>query len=794
MRNADRSRRVWRILIVRSLIVLAVFLGLIPGTGALSSAYAQGQAPPSLTGDLVDATGGALPGVPVTLMISGAAPRTTITDEAGRFVFDNVRPGDVTVSAALEAFAPLELKFRHPQAGLHLVLRPKGITEEVTVQATVARELQTRTATKTMTPLRDVPQAVTVVTADQIAEMSMQGMSDVVRYMPGIGVAQGEGNRDAPVLRGNQSTADFFVDGVRDDVQYFRDLYNVDRVEAIKGPNAMVFGRGGVGGVINRVTKQADYMRVREASLQVGSWANRRFTADVGDHVGDAVALRVTGLFEDSDSYRNGVTLEREGVNPTIGFSLGHSTMVRAGYEYFHDKRTADRGIPSFEGRPVRTAPGTFFGNPDASRSEATVNGVNASVEHDFGSGVTLRSHTRAAHYDKFYQNIFPGALNVAGSTVSISGYNNGMKRTNVFNQTDVSWTRRAAGLTHRLIAGAEAGRQATANLRTTAFFTSISPTTTTLNLPVSQPVTTLPVTFQPNATDAHNHGVAVIAAGFIQDQVRIGRHVEAVAGIRYDRFQVDFVNNRTAATFQSTDNLVSPRLGVILKPSEPVSIYSSYSLTYQPRAGEQLSSLNLTNQALEPEIFTNYEVGAKWDVRRTLELSVATYRLNRGNVVVPSPNDPAVSILVDGQRTAGVELGLSGNITRAWSVLSGYAYQDGTITQTQSATVLAGATLGQVPRHSYSVWNRYDVTPRMGAGLGVIHRGAVFVATDNTVVLPAFTRADAALFVRFSKSLGGQLNVENLFDTAYYASANNNTNISPGSPRAIRLSVTTQF
>jgi catecholate siderophore receptor len=405
-----------------------------------------------------------------------------------------------------------------------------------------------------------------------------------------------------------------------------------------------------------------------------------------------------------------------------------------------------------------------------------------------------LRSHTRAAHYDKFYQNIFPGAVNAAGTTVSISGYNNGMKRTNVFNQTDVSWTSRAAGLTHRLIAGAEAGRQATDNLRTTAFFTSISPTTTTLTLPVSHPVTTLPATFQPNGTDANNQGVALMAAGFVQDQVRMGRHVEAVVGVRYDRFQVDFTNNRTAAEFQTTDNLVSPRVGLILKPTEPVSIYSSYSLTYQPRAGEQLSSLNLTNEALKPEVFTNYEVGAKWDVRRTLELSVATYRLNRGNVVVPSPNDPAVSILVDGQRTTGVELGLSGNITRAWSVLSGYAYQDGKITQTQSATVLAGATLGQVPRHSYSVWNRYDVTSRVGAGLGVIHRGAVFVATDNTVVLPAFTRADAALFVRLSKSLGGQLNVENLFDTNYYASANNNTNISPGSPRALRLSITTQF
>ena len=668
------------------------------------------------------------------------------------------------------------------------------VTEHVTVQGTVPPEMETRTATKTATPLRDVPQSITVVTSAQIQSMSMQGIGDVARYMPGIGIAQGEGNRDAPVLRGNTSTADFFIDGVRDDVQYFRDLYNVDRVEAIKGPNAMVFGRGGVGGVINRVTKQPDWRRTREASLQVGSFANRRFTADLGDQLSPVAAFRVTGLVEDSGSYRRGVDMGRQGVNPTIAFGLGPSTMVRAGYEYFHDKRTADRGIPSFAGKPVETDAATFFGNAEASFSDATVNSFNAAVEHDFGAGVVLRSHTQVAQYEKFYQNVFPGAVNAAGTTVSISGYNNGGARTNLFHQTDVFWTRRAGGMTHRFVAGVEAGRQRSDNLRTTAFFASISPTTTTLNLPVSAPTTSLAMTFQPGATDANNQGVATVAAGYVQDQVRLGRYVEAVAGLRYDRFEVDFLNNRTAARFRSDDNLVSPRVGLVIKPVEPVSLYSSYSLSYQPRAGEQLSSLSLTNQALEPEVFKNYEVGAKWDVRRALSFTMAAYRLDRGNVAVNDPVDPTRTLLVDGQRTRGIEAGVAGAITSAWSVLGGYADQEGTITRTQSATVLAGATLAQLPAHSYSMWNRYDVTPRVGAGLGVIHRGSIFASVDNAVTLPAFTRVDAAVFLGLARRLRGQLNVENLFDRTYYASAHSNNNITPGSPRAIRLSVTTQF
>ena len=142
-----------------------------------------------------------------------------------------------------------------------------------------------RTATKTDTALRDVPQSISVVTRSLIQDQSMQGLADVARYIPGAGMAQGEGNRDTIILRGSSSTADFFVDGVRDDIEYFRDLYNIDRVEALKGPNAMIFGRGGAGGVVNRVTRQADWDRVREVALQAGSWNNMRGTFDVGDGI-----------------------------------------------------------------------------------------------------------------------------------------------------------------------------------------------------------------------------------------------------------------------------------------------------------------------------------------------------------------------------------------------------------------------------------------------------------------------------------------------------------------------------
>jgi catecholate siderophore receptor len=222
--------------------------------------------------------------------------------------------------------------------------------------------------------------------------------------------------------------------------------------------------------------------------------------------------------------------------------------------------------------------------------------------------------------------------------------------------------------------------------------------------------------------------------------------------------------------------------------------LYASYSTTSLPRAGEQLSSLSLTNQALDPETFRNYEVGAKWDVGAAFAVTAAVYRLDRGNVAVPDPDDPTRSLLVDAQRTRGLELELNGNIGRAWSVAGGYAYQDGAITRSISASAQAGATLAQVPAHSLSLWNKYEITTRLAAALGVLYRSEVFTSTDNLVVLPGWTRFDAAAYVNLTARLRAQINVENLFDDRYYLSAHSNTNITPGSPRAVRVALTTRF
>lgn len=650
------------------------------------------------------------------------------------------------------------------------------------------------TATKTDTALVNIPQSLSVITRELIDDQSMQSIGDVTRYVPGAGIAQGEGNRDTPVLRGNSTTADFFVDGIRDDVQYFRDLYTVDRVEVLKGPNAMIFGRGGSGGIINRVTKQATGATNRELSFQVGSWNQYRTTLDLGAPLTPTFAYRITALYEDSESYRDNVTLIRYGINPTFAARLTPSTTLRTGIEHFHDERTTDRGVSSFQDRPVKTAAATFFGDPAQSPTHATVDTAYAVLDHAFTREVTLRNSTRFSRYDKFYQNVFPGAVNAAGNTVALFAYNQANARDNLFNQTDLVLPFATGSARHQVLLGLELARQETDNLRLTGYFTTVSPTTTSINVPLSAPRTKLPVTFLPSATDAQNSGVAKTFAVYAQDQITLLPQLQAVVGARFENFSVDFHNNRTAVTLDSTDRLVSPRAGLIYKPADPVSIYTSYSTSYVPRAGEQLSSLSLTNRALDPEEFTHYEIGAKWDLRPDLALTAAMYHLDRTNVVIADPADITQSLLVDGQRAQGLELGLTGRLTARWSVVCGYAYQDGTIKTTQAITIVAGARLAQLPRHSLSLWHRYNLSRTWGVGLGTIYRDEIFASTDNTVRLPSFVRFDAALFHRLNAHLRAQLNIENLLDRTYHAMAHSNNNITPGSPRAFRVSLTTLF
>lgn len=639
---------------------------------------------------------------------------------------------------------------------------------------------RTQTATKTDTALVNIPQSITLITRDLIDDQMMRSMADVVQYSPGVTMAQGEGHRDAPVLRGNASTADFYVNGVRDDVQYFRDLYNAERIEILKGPNAMIFGRGGGGGVINRVSKKAGFEPEQALTLQGGSFGFARGAADIGAAFSETAAGRLNAFYENSDSYRDFVDIERYGLSPTLRFAPTDSTTIDVSYEFLRDERTVDRGVPSQNGLPFVGDRRAFFGNPDDSFSEVDVNAGEFAVSHDLSDAVTAKNTLRIADYDKFYQNVHANSPVQANGDVALQAYFSATKRRNFFNQTDLVIEADTGGVGHTILIGGEFGVQDTDNLRT-----ANNNAAGIVN--IASPTTFAPPVFLGLQND--NHVDLTTASAYVQDQIELAPWLQLIGGVRFDHFELEFSDNLTPTDLQRTDNVWSPRGGVILKPMENASIYASYSKSFLPQSGDQFASLSASTAALEPEAFENIEAGFKWDLRPGLSFTAAVYRLDRENTraIDPSTNQ---TVLTGAQRSKGVEISLAGSISDRWEVLAGYTIQDAEITRDTTAA-LAGADIPLVPKHAFAIWNAYTLTDNWRGSVGVIHQTDQFASISNAVTLPGFTRVDAAIYYTLNERFEAQLNVENLFDETYFPTAHNDNNITPGSPRAFRVSLT---
>ena len=659
------------------------------------------------------------------------------------------------------------------------------------------RANRSSTFTRTDTPLKEVPASVSVVPAELMKDAAMQSMGDVFRYVPGVLMHQGEGNRDQIILRGTSTTADFFVDGVRDDAQVFRDLYNLERVEILKGPGGMAFGRGGAGGVVNRVTKRPVFGPINEASVTYGSWNQLRATVDVGNKMGEAAAWRLNAMVENADSFRNGASMERYAFNPTATFALGTSTALTVGYEHLRDERTADRGFPSFNGAPLNADPGRFFGNTEQSHARSVVDGLYATLDHEFGGGWQLKNTFRITHYDKYYQNVYPGGAVTAANTLTLAAYNNLNPRTNIFNQTDLTKKLNAWGFEHTLLIGTEFGRQDSTNLRNTGFFGAA----TALTVPVANPFG-VATSFRPNGTDANNNAKADISAVYLQDQIAFSGQWKAIVGVRYDHFQVKFDDRRALTPpvdLSRPDNAVSPRAGLIWTPTAAQTYYASYSYAFLPSAEQLGLAAGVAN--LEPEKAKNYEVGARLDLLPKLTLSAALVRTDRDNVRVTDPANPGLFIKTGQLRSEGFEVGLQGEVTRWWQVYGGFSNLDARVQKpftsgtAPGATIAAGNKLALTPEHTFSLWNRFVFATGWGAGLGLIRQSSSFAAVDNTVTLPAFSRVDGALYYTFNDGKTRlAFNMENIADKKYFPTVDGNNNISPGAPRNTRITLSTAF
>lgn len=681
----------------------------------------------------------------------------------------------------------------------------------------------TSVATKTNTALINIPQSVNVITKDFIKDSGAQQLTDITRYVPGVAIHQGEGNRDELVIRGVDSSANFFVNGFRDDVQYFRDLYNTQSIEILKGPSALTFGRGAGGGLVNRTLKEADGQRIYEATAQSGSYGDRRISLDAGQAVSQDFAVRMNAFYEGSDTFRNYGKLERYGINPTVGWNVNDTTKVKLSYEYYHDERTNDRGNPSqalSNTAPTSTrfnpaapfAPNgdltAFFGSPTYNVAASDVQTTMARIDHDFENGLTVRNQTLYADYNRHYTNIYPGgtgapaaaaggAVNTSQTAVSLNAYQNTTNRENAINQTDFTYKTNTGPIFHTIGFGAEFGRQTGLSFRQSGTFPANGNQRYVLVNPFD-PTYFGAVSFNHiyggASPDAFSKYTLNTQSGYVRDTIEITRWLQIIGGVRYDRFDLTALDQNTNTQRIRVDEKLSPQAALIIKPVDNVSVYGMYSTSYLPSSGDQFSALSPGTAILKPQKFETEEVGVKWNIFPRLQYTAAIYNIDRTNVPIANPNGDGTFFPDAKQRIRGFETGLNGYITDAWQASLGYAYTDARIVAGTTATIVAGNRIQLVPYNQVSLWNKYQIDERWGAALGVIYFSDSFASSDDSVRLPGFVRVDTALYLKINETWRGQLNIENIFNKGYWASADGNNNLSPGQPRTFRVSATAKF
>ena len=661
--------------------------------------------------------------------------------------------------------------------------------EEIVVKGNVLYSDQVQ-ALKTPVPILDVPQTLSIVTDEDIRKQGIREIGDIVRYTPGVNTSQGEGHRDAVVFRGVRSTADFYQDGVRDDVQYYRSLYNVEQVEILRGPNALLFGRGGTGGIINRVTKKA-VLGEQFGSFDFGvdDFGSTDLALDYNVQSAENSALRINLHVDALENHRDFYDGDRVGLNPTLRVALSDNTTLDLSYEYADHERMIDRGIPTANGVPVEALDNIVFGTSDINLTTLEADIFRGSLTHNFSETSKGIFSVTSSEFEKLYQNLYASGYNLATNVVTLDGYRDPTERENLIISGNLINEFQTGSATHTLLIGAELIDTDNKNHRYDSYWSTTMKdkesfnTTRPLNIAVNSAGVSTNVNFNTKLKSKTTSDIEVTSI-YIQDQIDVNDNLKLMLGGRLDQFDIT-VDDIKAGTSQSRDDdEFSPRAGVIFKPQDNVSLYLSYSESFLPRSGEQFKKLSASSAALDPDVYENSEIGVNWDITNDLSLR-ASYFDSEQTVATRDESGEAAEIV--GLQVDGIELEIKGQVNDQLYVQFGYSDMDG---KTSS-----GGEPREIPDHTISLWTTYQVNDKFGYGLGVTRQGESNISNNKPgLVLPDYTRVDFAAFYEISEDLSIQLNVENLTDELYFPHSHSTHQASVGEPVNARVSIRRSF
>ncbi|MCP9496731.1 MAG: TonB-dependent receptor [Pyrinomonadaceae bacterium MAG19_C2-C3] len=727
--------------------------------------------------------------------------RVAVTDADGNLTFDNLLVGAYRVTVESEGFAATKRDVAltaEANREIELVLRASDISESVVITASEDGygALDANTATKTDLPLRDIPQAIQVVPQTVLRDQNANRLDELYKNVSGINAFS---NYQDFAIRGFRSS-EVLYNGVRANPYNFfatPKLNNIERVEVLKGPAAVLYGGGEPGGIINIVNKRPQAKAAREVAFTFGSFGQKQLAVDFTGALNDSQSLlyRLDAAFEDANSFRRFQEFRNTQIAPALTWRANSKTGITTRFEFIKDNRKGqrDRGLLAPFG-DTNLLPLDFTVNEPTDRLGNTGYSAEVGFERIFNDN--LRSNglfrfSRSEYFNRYHE---PRRVRLAdGVLIADRQFRDQSNDVNFYAPTfNLIGDFQTGSITHNFLTGSDItiiDDGFTASFANAPFVTSLQ----VLN-PVygATNISAYPRDPELYFTDSRRYGF------YVQDLIALHPKLKVLASARFSRFNDStrfvYPADETAnSSIQDTQSKVTFRTGAVYQPTSFVALYASYTQGFLPQLID--NQLPIFGGPFKPEESEQVETGAKFNfLNNRVNATLAAYRIVKRNTLVADPADEDFLrfIQLGRTRSKGFEVDITGSVTPRLSVITNYAFNRIAITEDSDPTLI-GNPLPNAPRHSAGFWTRYDFerTPLgLAAGLSFIDRRETF---DQRVQLPSYVVFDTAAFYRF-RTFDFALNVDNLFDRRHFIGGYSTTSIFPGTPRRFKFTTRYRF
>ncbi|MDF5731968.1 MAG: TonB-dependent siderophore receptor [Rhizonema sp. PD38] len=651
------------------------------------------------------------------------------------------------------------------------------------------------TATRTDTPLRDIPASVQVIPRQIIEDRAVTQVYQALQNVSGINASTYQGVIDQVSIRGFD-TGSYYRNGSTNPFQY--DLVttdNLERIEVLKGPAGVLFGQGPPGGIVNLVTKKPLSEPYYNLSFAAGSFDSYRPSLDISGPLNAEKTLlyRFVGSYEESKSFINEVNHKNYFFAPSVQWNISKDTKLALELELINTSISVNPGIPAI-GRGIAAIPTSRyldesdgFDKPFGKNSVRKYN-LTATLDHRFNQDWSVRNTFFAKWFNLDRLNPLYSSLDEKTGVLTRATYAGEGLYKSYFNNLDIIGNVKTGSIVHKILAGFEFGKEINTDLKFAAGYPGSYPSINIFN-PIRSSIRYSLNSLTINVNRDENN---TTYGFYLQDQIAFADNLKLLLGGRFDSYQQNQFDRVDLTPSKANSSAFSPRVGIVYQPSQAVSLYASFTKGFVP-SGATLAS----GKVPPPEESTQYEVGTKLDFGK-FSGTLAFYDITQSNIPTPDPNNPAVfSVLTGEVKSRGIELDVSGEILPGLNVIAAYAYDDAFVSRDNSTPV--GNRFANAPRNSASVWTTYQLQTGnlkgLGFGLGVYYVGERAGDLDNSYEIPSYVRFDTSIFYR-RKNWRAQLNFQNLFNTEYYLGSpnSNRLGVTPGAPFSVVGTLSLQF